>query len=136
VRIRRGSDGTPVRGAIALALARVRLLVADAYRLGRRGESDPGRQAARQPVADAMVDLELALKAVADAGRLEVGERYASDQAATLRAALLDLPPDASPEFAAGWQAAVLRAGERALGVGSPEAEALGRLVDQSARRI
>lgn len=59
---RRNSDGTPVGGAIALTLARVRLLVADAYRLGRRGESDPGREAARQLVAEALADLELALK--------------------------------------------------------------------------
>jgi hypothetical protein len=128
VRIQRGSDGTPVRGAIALALARVRLLVADAYRLGRRGESDPGREAARRLVADAMIDLELALKSVADAGRLEVGQRYATDRAATLRAALLDLPRDGTPAFAAGWRAAVLTATERAFAVGSPEADAVSRL--------
>lgn len=115
-------------GAIALALARVRLLVADAYRLGRRGGNDPGREVARQLVADALVDLELALKSVADAGRLETGQRYASDRAAGLRAALLDLPRDASPEFAAGWRAAVLRAGEVAFGAESPEVEALERL--------
>jgi hypothetical protein len=91
-----------VASAIALALARVRLLVADAYRLGRRGEQDAGKEAARQLMADALVDLELALKSVADAGRLETGQRYANDKAATLRAALLDLPRDASPELAAG----------------------------------
>ena len=70
-------DGTPVGGAIALALARVRLLVADAYRLGRRGEADPGKGAARQLVGDALVDLELALKSVADSARVETGQRYA-----------------------------------------------------------
>lgn len=124
----RQSDGTPVGGAIALALARVRLLVADAYRLGRRGGDDPGRTAARQLVADALVDLELALRAVADAGGLEAEQRYAIDRAATLRAALLDQPQGASPEFATGWRAAVLAATERAFGVGSPEANALKRL--------
>ena len=44
------------------------------------------------------------------------------------RAALLELPRDASPEFAAGWRAAVLRAGDVAFGTGSPEVEALERL--------
>ena len=127
MRISRGSDGTPVGGAIALALARVRLLLADAYRLGRRGESDPGREAARRLVADALIDLELALKSVADAGRLETGQRSATDRAATLRAALLDLPREASPEFAAGWRAGVLAATERAFGAGSPEVEAMKR---------
>ena len=125
---RRNSDGTPVGGAIALTLARVRLLVADAYRLGKRGEQDAGKGAARQLVADALADLELALKSVAEAGRLETGQRYASDRASGLRAALLDLPRDASPEFAAGWQAGLLSAAERAFGVGSLEVEALGRL--------
>ena len=56
------SDGTPVGGAIALALARVRLLAADAHRLGRRAPGDPGRQAAQRLVADALTDLELALQ--------------------------------------------------------------------------
>ena len=98
-------------GAIALTLARVRLLVADAYRLGRRGEQDAGKDAARQLVADALVDLELALKSVADAGRLETGQRYASDRASGLRAALLDLPRGASPEFAAGWRAGAAQRG-------------------------
>jgi hypothetical protein len=132
VRIQRGSDGTPVGGAIALALARVRLLVADAYRLGRRGEADAGRDAARRLLADAMVDLELALKSVADAGRLEVGQRYASDRAATLRATILDLPRDASPEFAAGWRSGLLVAAERGFDAGSPELAALERLARAS----
>jgi hypothetical protein len=75
VRIRRGSDGTPVGGAIPLTLTRVRVLVADAYRLGKRGYQDAGKEAARQLVADALVELELALKSVADAGRVDVRER-------------------------------------------------------------
>jgi hypothetical protein len=73
----------PRGGAIALTLARLRLLVADAYRLGRRGEQDGGKDAARRLVADAL-DLELALKSVADAGRLETGQRYVADRAAGL----------------------------------------------------
>lgn len=88
--VQRGSYGTPVGGALALALARVRLVVADAYRLGRRGQGDVGREAARQLVADALVDLELALKSVADTGRLEASQRYVSDRPATLRASILD----------------------------------------------
>jgi hypothetical protein len=123
-----------VGGAIALVLARVRLLVGDAYRLGKRGRSDPGREAARQLLADALVDLELALKSVADAGRLETGQRYAADRAATLRAALLDIPLSRSPEFAEGWRAGLLTAAERAFGAGSAEVEALARIAASAAR--
>jgi hypothetical protein len=44
---------------------------------------------------------------------------------------LLHLPRDSSPEFTAGWRAAVLKATEHAFGVGTPEMEALERLANE-----
>jgi hypothetical protein len=56
---------------MALAMARIRLLMSDAYRLGQRGRSDPNRQTARELVRDAMADLEMVLRSIADAARCE-----------------------------------------------------------------
>jgi integrase len=54
---------------MSLAMARIRLLVADAYRLGQRARNDSNRPTAQDLVRDAMADLELALRSIADAAR-------------------------------------------------------------------
>lgn len=114
--------------AMSLAMARIRLLAGDAYRLGCRDKSDPSHQAGRELVNQALRDLELVLQGIRDAAAIEHSQRRANDTAAWLRAALLALPRETSDDFAAGWRGAVLRAAEHAFGVGSPEVEALERL--------
>jgi hypothetical protein len=68
-RVRGPWEATPAGQAMSLAMARIRLLVADAYRLGQRGRNDPNRRTAQDVVRDAMADLELALRSIADATR-------------------------------------------------------------------
>ena len=81
-------------------------------------------------MSQALRDLELVLRGIRGSATIESGQRAASHTAAWLRASLLHLPRDASPEFAAGWRAAVLKAADHAFGAGTPEVEALERLAD------
>jgi hypothetical protein len=46
---------------MSLAMARIRLLAADAYRLGCRDKDNPNRDAARELVSQALRDLEMRL---------------------------------------------------------------------------
>jgi len=71
---------------MSLAMARIRLLVADAYRHGCRQQGDPNRETARELVSQAMQDLEFVLRAIRDAATIESGQRAASHTAAWLRA--------------------------------------------------
>jgi len=121
-------DATGPGAAMALAMARIRLLAGDAYRLGCRHKSDPSHRASPDLVTQALRDLDLVLHGIRDAAAIEHSQGRANDTAAWLRAALLALPREASSEFAAGWRAAVLRAAEHAFGAGSPEVEGLERL--------
>lgn len=121
-------DATGPGAAMALAMARIRLLAGDAYRLGCRDKSDPSHRAGCELVNQALRDLELALRGIRDAVAVEQSQWRANDTAAWLRAALLAVPRETSSEFAAGWRAAVLRAAEHAFGADSPEVEGLERL--------
>jgi len=113
---------------MSLAMARIRLLTADAYRLGCRDKSEPNRDAARELVSQALRDLEMVLQGIRDATIIDHGQRRAGDTAAWIRGAALSIPRDASPEFAAGWREAVLHLADRAFPFGTPEFQAIERL--------
>ena len=87
------------------------MLVGDACRLGQHGKSDPNRLTAQDAVLDAMVDLELPLRAIAT----QPGSRTRGT-------------PSGSAEHLDGWDAAVTCVAERVFGVGSAEVKALERL--------
>jgi hypothetical protein len=105
--------------------ARIRLLVADAYRLGQRGQKDPNRQTSQDLVREAMTDLELALRGIADAARCEDTRAVSMRFAGSIRSARLGAPPTESPGYLDGWDAAVACVAERLFGVDSPEVKAL-----------
>lgn len=134
-RVRGMWEATPAGQAMSLAMARIRLLVGDAYRLGQRGKTDPNRQNAQDLVRDAMADLELALRAIADAARFEDTREAAMLSAGSLRGARLGAPPGESAEFLDGWDAAVTCVAERLFGVDSSEVKALERLPASRATR-
>ena len=134
-RVRGFWEATPAGQAMSLAMARIRLLVGDAYRLGQRGKADPNRQTAQDVVRDAMADLELALRAIADAARFEDTREAAMLSAGSLRGARLGAPPGESAEFLDGWDAAVTCVAERLFGVDSSEVKALERLPASRATR-
>ena len=113
---------------MSLAMARIRLLVADAYRLGQRGRGDPNRQTAQDLVRDAMADLELALRSIADAARCEDTRAVSMLFAGSIRSARLGAPPAESPEYLDGWDAAVACVAERLFGDDSAEVKALETL--------
>jgi len=92
---------------MSLAMARIRLLVADAYRLGQRGQKDPNRQTSQDLVREAMTDLELALRGIADAARCEDTRAVSMLFAGSIRSARLGAQPAESPEYLDGWDAAV-----------------------------
>src|SRR5262245_7387277 len=104
---------------MSLAMARIRLLVADAYRLRQRQRSDPNRQTAQDLVREAMADLEMILRSIADAARCEDTRAAAMVFVGSIRGARLGAPPGESPEFLDGWDAAVGCVAERLFGVES-----------------
>ena len=75
---------------MSLAVTRIRLLVGDAYRLGQRGRSDPNRQMARDLARDAMADLEVVLRSIADAARCEDTREASMLFAGSVRGARLE----------------------------------------------
>jgi hypothetical protein len=97
----------------------------DAYRLGQRGRADPNRQTAQDLVRDAMADLELALRAIADAAPFEDTREASMLFAGSIRGARLGAPPGESAEFLDGWDAAVRCVAERLFGLQSAEVKAL-----------
>ncbi len=101
-RVRGMWEATPAGQAMSLAMARIRLLVGDAYRLGQRGKADPNRQSAQDLVRDAMADLELALRAIADSARFEDTREAAILSAGAIRGARLGAPPGESAAFLDG----------------------------------
>jgi hypothetical protein len=113
---------------MSLAIARIRLLVSDAYRLGQRGRGDPNRQTARDLVRDAMVDLEMVLRSIADAARCEDTREASLLFAGSIRGARLGAPPGESAEYLEGWDAAVACVAARLFGVDSAEVRALNGL--------
>jgi hypothetical protein len=128
-------EATPAGQAMSLTLARVRLLAADAYRLGQRQRGDPHREAANQLIRDALADLELGLRSVADAVRLD-GQRAESFAfVGALRGARPGAPPAESAEYLDGWDAAIRYVAERFFGVDSPEVKALEMLPASRATR-
>ena len=97
-RVRGPWEATPAGQAMSLAMARIRLLVADAYRFGQRRRGDPNRQTAQDLVRDAIADLELALRSIADAARCEDTRAVSMLFAGSIRSARLSAPPAESPE--------------------------------------
>jgi hypothetical protein len=134
-RVRGPWEATPAGQAMSLAMARIRLLVADAYRLGQRARTDPNRQTAQDLVREAMADLELALRSIADAARCEDTHAVSMLFAGSIRAARLGAPPTESAEYLDGWDAAVSCVAERLFGVDSAEVKALGSLLASRASR-
>jgi hypothetical protein len=110
---------------MALAMARIRLLVGDAYRRGLRGQSDPNRQTARDLVRDAMADLEMVLRSIADAPRCEDTREASMLSAGSVRGARLGPPAGESAEYLDGWDAAVTCVAERLFGADSAEVRGL-----------
>jgi hypothetical protein len=127
-RVRGLWEATPAGQAMSLTLARIRLLVADAYRLGQRQRTDPNREAAKQLVRDAMADLELALRSIADAVQLDSRRLDSLSNAGAIRGARLGAPPQESAEYLDGWDAAIACVAARLFGEDSPEVKALGIL--------
>jgi hypothetical protein len=110
---------------MSLAMARIRLLVSDAYRLGQRSRTDPNRQTARDLVRDAMADLEVVLRSIADAARCEDTREASMSFAGSVRGARLGAPTGESAEYLDGWDAAVTCVAERLFGADSAEVRAL-----------
>src|SRR6266511_1403330 len=81
--------------------------------LGQRQQGDPNREAANQLVRDAMADLELALRAIADAARCEDTRAVSMLFAGSIRGAHLGAPSEQSPDYLDGWDAPVRVVGER-----------------------
>jgi hypothetical protein len=127
-RVRGLWEATPAGQAMSLTLARIRLLVADAYRLGQRQRTDPNREAAKQLVRDAMADLELGLRSIADAVQLDGRRLESLGFAGVIRGARLGAPPHESPEYLDGWDAAIACVAGRLFGEESPEVKALETL--------
>jgi hypothetical protein len=127
-RVRGPWEATPAGQATSLAMARIRLLVADAYRLGQRGRNDPNRRTAQDVVRDAMADLELALRSIADAARCEDTRAASMLFAGSIRSARLGAPPNESAEYLDGWDAAVRCVAERLFGEESAEVKTLETL--------
>jgi hypothetical protein len=127
-RVRGTWEATAAGQAMSLTLARVRLLVADAFRLGQRQRGDPNREAAKQLVGDAMADLELSLRSIADAVQLDGRRLETLVFAGAIRGARLGAPPQESAEYLDGWDAAIACVAERLFGEDSAEVKALGTL--------
>ena len=127
-RVRGPWEATPAGQAMSLAMARIRLLVADAYRLGQRGQKDPNRQTSQDLVREAMTDLELALRGIADAARCEDTRAVSMLFAGSIRSARLGAQPAESPEYLDGWDAAVRCVAERLFGGESAEVKTLDAL--------
>jgi len=128
LRVRGPWEATPAGQAMSLAMARIRLVVGDAYRLGQRGRGDPNRQTAQDLVRDAMGDLELVLRGIADAARCEDTREASMLFAGLIRSARLAAPPGESVAFLDGWDAAVTCVAARLFGVDSAEVKALETL--------
>jgi hypothetical protein len=75
-----------------------------------------------------MADLELALRAIADAARCEDTRAVSMLFAGAIRGARLAAPPAESTEYLDGWDAAVTCVAERLFGVDSAEVKALETL--------
>jgi hypothetical protein len=75
-----------------------------------------------------MADLELSLRGVADAVRLEDTRVGSLLFAGTIRGARLGAPPQESAEYLDGWDAAIACVAERLFGEESPEVRALESL--------
>jgi hypothetical protein len=135
MRVRGPWEATPAGQAMSLTLARVCLLVADAYRLGQRQRGDPNRESASQLIRDALADLELGLRSIADAVQLDNRRVESLGFAGVIRGARLGAPPQESAEFLDGWDAAVKCVAERLFGVDSAEAKALQTLPPSRATR-
>jgi hypothetical protein len=110
---------------MSLAMARIRLLVSDVYRLGLRGRSDPNRLTARDLVRDAMADLEMVLRSIANAARCEDTREASMLFAGSMRGARLGAPTGESAEYLDGWDAAMACLAERLFGADSAEVRAL-----------
>jgi len=82
-----------------------------------------------------MADLELALRAIADAARLEDTREASMLFAGSIRGARLGAPPGESAEYLDGWDAAVTGVAERLFGVDSAEVRALEILPASRATR-
>jgi hypothetical protein len=127
-RVRGLWEATPAWQAMSLTLARIRLLVADAYRLGQRQRTDPNREAAKQlgPGCDGG----------SRAGPPEHRRCGAAGRSAggivrfcgVIRGTRLGASPHESAEYLDGWDAAIACVAARLFGEGSPEVKALETL--------